>query len=91
MSSAHTINGFQLAGDLPGRVVMLEWPAACLTNARRQLHDGPKWYVASNRIEARLEELPRLLLELLLADGGAGPGARCAAQLLMPMFPEVPM
>ena len=91
VSSAHTINGFQLAGDLPGRVVMLEWPAACLIKARRQLHDGPKLYVASIRRDARLEVLPRLLLKLLLADGGAGPGAWCAAQPLMSMFSEVPM
>ena len=70
---------------------MMEWPAACLINAGRQLHDGPTWYVASNRLDARLEVLPRILLKLLLSDGGAGPGARCAAQPLMSMFLEVPM
>ena len=67
MSSAHTINGFGLAGNLPGGVVMLKWPAACLIRVRQHLHDGPNWYVTSHSLDVRLEILFRHLLELMLA------------------------
>ena len=72
-------------------MLLLEWPAACLINARWQLHDGSKWYVASFRLGTRLEVLLHTFLETMATDGGAGPGARRVAQSLMLMLPEVPV
>ena len=45
MALAYTVDtlfiGFRLVGDLPGGVLILKLPTACLVSVRRQLHDRP--------------------------------------------------